>query len=360
MRVLIIKLSAFGDIIHSLPLIECFKEYSKAYNKKVELHWVIEKQWSPLISGNPAINQVITVSTKEWRHSLTKIRTWREISKFLRKLRKQRYDLILDINCLIRSAVIARMARGVSRIGFSKESRICREKHSVLLLDKTFSVPNVNVVDQILTLVEKSLCLKIQRPVFPYLPVNPVASEKADKILYEKNLKSADFAIITAGGGWQTKLLDERLIADFYKCVESFGVIPVLSWSGENEKKRVGRIQKFIKNGAKDIGDLPIDVFIEILRKSRLVIGPDTGTVHAASAVNTPTVSYYGPSSSKYSGPMRERDHLVQISPHCGPCFKRRCEKKLCNHLTNDRILEAIRRELSSLPDFVRHDPNKI
>ncbi|MCJ7542734.1 MAG: hypothetical protein MUO88_24050 [Desulfobacterales bacterium] len=161
-------------------------------------------------------------------------------------------------------------------------------------------------------------------------------------MLSQNILTPGNFAIIAAGGGWETKLLDEKLIAEFCDCVDKHGIEPILSWSGENEKKRAKRISVLAEGKVKDLGDLPIDVFIEVLRMSRIVIGPDTGTIHAASAVKTHTVSYYAPSSAEYSGPRRATDRVVQISPHCGPCFKRRCDEGLCHNLSIRQILDEI------------------
>ena len=127
------------------------------------------------------------------------------------------------------------------------------------------------------------------------------------------------------------------------------GLTPLLSWAGDAEKKRAEIIADLAEYKVKKLGNIPVDVFIEVLRMAAFVIGPDTGTVHAASAVETPTVSYYGPSSGGYSGPRRSTDRVVQISPPCGPCFKRRCEKGLCNNLSIDKIIDEIDYQLKYL-----------
>ena len=155
-----------------------------------------------------------------------------------------------------------------------------------------------------------------------------------------------NFAVITSGGGWETKLLDEKRVGDICGCVSQYGLKPVLSWYGVHEKQRATRISESSGISIEQLGNLPVDVFMEILRMARLVIGPDTGTVHAASAVETPTVSYYGPTSAMYSGPRRPTDKVIQLSPRCGPCFKRQCEEKLCRHLRIQEILGTIDHQL--------------
>ncbi len=343
LRVLIIKLSAFGDIIHSLSVMECFEEYFKKYNREVELHWLIEKRWSPILAHHPAIHNIILTNTKAWRREPFSRSTRQEISECWSRLRKDRFDLVLDINGLLRSAALARIARARLRVGFSKDSGVIREKQSVYLLDKCFSVPRGHVVDQTTRLLEQALEIEMAGPVHPYLPVNDAADRRARELLAEKDLTPNRFAVIAAGGGWQTKLLDEGLIAGFCKCVRACGIEPVLSWAGDVERERAERIFTLTEGGVRDLGEIPIDVFMEVLRLSRLVIGPDTGTVHAGSAVGTPTVSYYGPSSAKYSGPRRLTDRVVQLSPSCGPCFRRTCSETLCNYLKIDKVLDAIR-----------------
>ena len=165
-------------------------------------------------------------------------------------------------------------------------------------------------------------------------------------MLSENNLESGKFAVIAAGGGWETKLLDVRSVAAFCDRVADYSKMPVLTYYGDEEGKRAKEISAIANTDVKELSNLPVDIFIEIMRLSRLVIGPDTGTVHAASAVKTPTVSYYRPSSGDYSGPRRNTDRVVQISPECGPCFKRRCEKDLCSNLGVDKVLDAITDQL--------------
>ncbi len=342
LRVLIIKLSAFGDIIHSLSVIDCFRAYSELYDRKVELHWIVEKKWSPILKNYPGVDNLIIINTKEWRRSLLSRTTWREIFAFWSRLRADRYDMVIDINGLLRSAILARIARSNQRVGFSRDSSFCRERHSVLFLDRTFSIPSGHVVDQTVRLLEKALDMEISKTVLPCLPVNEDARRTAREVLVRNGLVQDGFAVIAAGGGWETKLLDEGLIAVICDCVSKNGIKPVLSWDGRDEKERAKRISGLAAESVIELGDIPIDVFIELLRMSRLVIGPDTGMVHAASAVETPTVSYYGPSSAEYSGPRRSTDRVVQISPDCGPCFKRKCERGLCNNLDIRKVLDEI------------------
>ncbi|HJX35002.1 MAG TPA: glycosyltransferase family 9 protein [Desulfatiglandales bacterium] len=346
MRVLIIKLSAFGDIIHSLSVIDCLRAYSELYNRKVELHWLVEKKWSPILKNNPDVDNLIIINTRGWRRSLLSRTTWREIFSFWSKLRADRYDMVIDINGLLRSAILARISRTNQRIGFSKDSNFCRERHSVLFLDRTFSVSSGHVVDQTVRLLEKALDIEISKTILPYLPVNEDARREARGILVRNGLAPDRFAVIAAGGGWETKLLDEGLVAAICDCVSKNGIKAVLSWDGEDEKERAKRISGLAMGKVIELGDIPVDVFIELLRMSRLVIGPDTGAVHAASAVKTPTVSYYGPSSAAYSGPRRSTDRVVQISPDCGPCFKRRCKRSLCNNLDITKVLDEIEGQL--------------
>lgn len=342
MRVLIIKLSAFGDIIHSLSVIDCFREYSRLYNKEVELHWLVEKKWSPILAGHEGIDRLIISNTKEWRKSILSRKTRKEVFSFWKNLRGREYDLVIDINALLRSAVIARITKSKNRVGFSDDSDFTREKYCSLFLDKTYDVPWGHVVDQTVGLLEKALDIKMSQIILPTLPLNSPGMIKAQEFLAANKLQPQRYAIIAAGGGWKTKLLDVRSIASFCDKVAGYGILPVLSYYGKEEGERAREISSIAGGDVRELPNLPVDVFIEIMRLSRLVIGPDTGTVHAASAVETPTVSYYGPSSGDYSGPRRETDRVVQISPECGPCFKRTCEKGLCTGLKIDKVLDAI------------------
>lgn len=346
MKVLIIKLSAFGDIIHSLPVVDCFKEYARRYHTDVDLHWLVENGWDRILRNCPEVHRVILTDTKRWRGSFLDRATFQGLSAFWSELRREKYNLVVDINGLIRSAFLARLARADLRVGFSKDSGILRERQSAYLLDRTFTIPSGHVVDQTVGLLEKVLGIKVPGTVHPYLPPNTTRAGEARRVLDERNIAPHKYAVIAAGGGWETKLLHTQSVAKFCNAVNGYGIKPVLSWSGNPEKDRAKGIMKSAGCEVEGLGDLPVDLFIEVLRLSRIVIGPDTGTVHSASAVKTPTVSYYGPSSAGYSGPRRPTDRVVQISPPCGPCFRRRCDRGLCNGLPIEKILDAIHEEL--------------
>lgn len=349
MKVLIIKLSAFGDIIHSLSVIDCFREYSGKNNIDVELHWLVEKKWSPILKNHRGIDKLIISNTKEWRKSIFSSETRKELFAFWKDLRQEKYDLVIDINGLLRSAILARLTRAKNRIGFSEDSDFCREKYCSWFLDNTYNVPWGHVIDQTVGLLERALEIEMPGVVNPVLPPHEAGTVKARKMLEQNNLEPGRFAVIAAGGGWETKLLDVRSVAAFCDRVSSYGITPVLTYYGDEEGKRAKEISSIAVSDVRELSNLPVDIFIEIMRLSRLVIGPDTGTVHAASAVKTPTVSYYGPSSGDYSGPRRKTDRVVQISPECGPCFKRRCEKGLCSGLEVDKVLDAIDDQLEQI-----------
>lgn len=353
MRVLIVKLSAFGDIIHSLPVIDFFRDYAIKNNTEVELHWIIEKRWSPILSEHPGIRHIHITNTLEWRKAHWKRNTRQEIVRCIGDLRKYKYDLAVDINGLIRSALLARLSRADLRVGFSRDSDICKEQQATLFLHKTYSVPHIHVVDQTLQLLAKSLGFEVYETSEPFLPPIYSAIEAAERILRQKGLKPGQFAIVAAGGGWATKLIRERSVAEICDFISGYGITPVLSWAGKREEERAEEITGLTRSEVSQLGNTPVDEFLEILRMSRLVIGPDTGAVHAGSAVKTPTICYFGPSSKDYSGPRRETDITIQLSPPCGPCFKRECDKGLCRDLDVKRILVAIEHQLSGLKTYL-------
>jgi heptosyltransferase-1 len=348
LKILIVKLSAFGDIIHSLTAIDCIREYERRYNKKVEIHWLVEKRWSPILENHKDIDKLIVINTKEWRRSIFSRKTRQEFISFWKSLRGVEYDLVVDINGLLRSAVLAWLTKSKNRVGFSEDSDFCREKYCSWFLNNTYNVPWGHVIDQTVGLFERVLDIDGSGIINPTMPLNEEGEKKARAILRENSLEPNGYAVIAAGGGWQTKLLDIKSIAAFCDTVAKHGIVPVLSYFGDEEGKRAKEISNLAESDVKELPNLSVDIFIEIMRLSRLVIGPDTGTVHAASAVMAPTVSYYGPSLGEYSGPRRETDRVVQISPECGPCFKRNCDKNLCSDLNADKVIEAIEEQLTT------------
>ena len=101
MRVLIVKASAFGDILHALPIVLVLQ----AECPSIQVDWVVEEPFAELLEGNPLINRVIVVSTKRWRHALTELRTYQEIRAAIRMLRLVRYDLVIDLQGNLKSGI---------------------------------------------------------------------------------------------------------------------------------------------------------------------------------------------------------------------------------------------------------------
>ncbi len=324
MRVLIVKMSALGDIIHALPVLE----YLHRVLPGVEIDWVVEEPFREVLDGNPLISHIHTVRTKVWRKHPLARETRREVVALKRALREREYELLFDIQGNLKSGLICWLSGVEQRVGFAKEEL----QESVNLLFTNRQIPvrpqDRHITDKYLRVVSVPFGRNFQglqyRTEIQTAPEDDAAAEAliatlADGLVF----------LFHYGTTWRTKFWSEKGWIELGK--ELLGHYPdstiLLSWGNEAEQKAVTSLAVEIGKGARVIDRYSLKGLIALLKKVDLVVGGDTGPVHLAAAVGTPTVSFYRSSDGKRSGP-RGRGHVIIQSPlHCAACFQTECDK---------------------------------
>ncbi len=287
-RVLLIKSSSLGDVIHCLPAVSDLARQVP----DLSLDWVIEDQLADIARLHPAVTGVIPVKLRHWRRHLLAGETRREFGVFRRRIGEGRYDRIIDAQGLIRSAMLARLAKGL-HCGYDAAS--VREPPASLFYDRRYAAGvTLHAVERMRQLVAKAMgyevpveldygvCAGAARPAWlaagPYL-VGLHATARADKTWAE------ECWIELAG----------RAAAD--------GLTVVLPWGSEPERERSVRIADASDGGAvvppttHGFGELAA-----LLAGAAAVVGVDTGLTHLASAVGAPVVAIYAASWSEFNG----------------------------------------------------------
>ncbi len=305
MRVLIVKMSALGDIIHALPVLDYLTQVSPG----IEIDWVVEEPFLDVLEGNPLVSRIHRVRTKVWRKAPLSGATIREIGALKRALRERAYDLVFDIQGNLKSGLVCWLSGAADRIGFDRE--VLQE--SVNLLFTT-----------------------------------PADDAAADVLL--STLDDGLVFLFHCGTTWSTKFWFEegwvalgRVLLD-----NNLGSSILLSWGNEAEKTAARSIATAIGSGARVIDRQSLKGFAALLKKVDLVIGGDTGPVHIAAAVDTPTVSLYRSSDGKRSGPRGKSHAIVQSPLHCAACFRTECDKdEACRRsITPEAVLNAVEKVL--------------
>ncbi len=346
MRVLVVKMSALGDIIHALPVLDYLHQVSPG----IEVDWVVEEPFRDVLEGNPLISRLHTVRTRVWRRKPFSKATRKEIAQVKCALRERAYDLVFDIQGNLKSGLVDWLTDAQNRIGFTSD--VLQE--SINLLFTTRQVPirpqDRHITDQYLRLVSVSFGRDFTQFRLSSDIHTSAADDEAARTLLA-TLSDGLVFLFHCGTTWQTKFwFEDGWIQLGRRLLEHYPESTVLlSWGNEAERSMVTGIAAGIGTGARVLDRYPLKGFAALLKKVDLVVGGDTGPVHIAAAVGTPTVSLYRASDGMRSGPRGPGQVVVQSPLHCASCFRTECDKdeKCRRSITVDSVFQAVEKALA-------------
>jgi heptosyltransferase-1 len=287
MRILLVKTSSLGDVIHNLPVAtDLRRRFPDA-----AIDWVVEESFADLPRLHPAVRRVIPVAVRRWRKAPFSPATWGEIGAFRRAVKAEFYDAVLDSQGLLKSALIAAQARG-PKLGHAAGS--AREPLAARFYDRTFAVPTIlHAVERNRRLAaaafgyaadELPLDYGIDAPPLaaPWLPAGDYAVLLTATSRADKEWPEAD---------WQA--LGQALIAMGMRCV-----LPAGSTA---ERERAGRLAATLDR-AVAAPPLNLTELAGLIAGARIVIGVDTGLTHLAAALDRPTVAIFCGSDPTLTG----------------------------------------------------------
>ena len=324
MRVLIIKASALGDIINALPVLDYLKQASAG----IEIDWVVEEPFREMLEGNPLLSELHIVRTKVWRKHPFAAQTRRELARLKETLRSRKYDLVFDIQGNLKSGLICWSTGCSDRIGFEK----CDLQESVNALFTTRRIPlrrqDYHVSEKYLRLVS----IPFSRDFRQMQLSSTICTSKEDDANAEALLATLSDGLVFLfqyGTTWQTKFWSEQSWTELGRALlDRFPDASILfPWGNESERAAVTAISAGIGLGSRVLDRYSLKGLTALLKRVDLVVGGDTGPVHLAAALGTPTVSFYRASDGKGSGPRGNRHVVVQSPLHCSRCFRTSCDK---------------------------------
>jgi len=321
MKLLIVKLSAFGDIIHALPALDDLL----AKPEVSEIHWLVDARYYFVTELLPKAVTVHAVALKS-EHPIAS--AWHAI----RQLRHVGFDAVLDMQGLIKSAALARLA-GSPVYGMDK-AQMREAAGSLLVRPVAFHAEERHVV-QMYRRVAAAPFTGAARPEspIPYAPprIDLAATRiaPASGILNQFGLVGDRYVVLHSAGGWETKHLPEQSWLAIARALSDLGQRAIFSWGNDSERQQAENLARQC-NGFALPERLDMSKLCALLQDARAVVGADTGLLHLAAALATPTITFWGPSASWRSAPLGERDWQIESNPACGPCFKRRCDHFIC------------------------------
>ncbi len=283
MRVLLVKMSSLGDVVHTLAPVTDAKRQDPA----LEFDWVVEEAYESIPRWHPAVRRVIPVALRRWRRSPWSMIRDNEWFRFRADLRKEEYDLILDAQGLMKSGWIGTQARG-PLVGRSRNS--AREPLAAAFYSRRCEVDlNLTEVEQIRQLF--ALALGYTRP-------NTPAEFGIDRSRIGHPKFGGDAAVLVHGAAWRNKLWPVENWKALAKHLAGRQLKVILPWGNDEEKCRAEQIAAHC--GGEVLQKLGISELAAVLAHARLVVGLDTGLTHISIALASPTITLYGPSVPVY------------------------------------------------------------
>lgn len=340
-NILIVKTSAIGDVIHTLPALNALRrKYPEA-----RIDWLVEEAAADLVIGHKALDTVLVSRRKAWIRDLQQGRVlaaWRGFADFVKKLRGTEYDLLLDFQGLLKSGIFVGLARAKRKVGFGKgmEHAEC----SYLFLNEP--IPPVNM-DQHAAIREllllKAIGIESEEVVFD-LPVTEEQREKIGQLLAAEGVDPArPLVAINPMTTWETKHWRNDRFARVADQLLDKGMAVVFS-GGPQDVRGIEEIRGAMTGKAASLaGRTSLKELAALYERVNVLITTDTGPMHLAAAAGTPVVALFGPTAPWRTGPFGEGHKILRAEVACSPCLKRHCDREhaCMAQITMDQVVQA-------------------
>jgi heptosyltransferase I len=359
MRILIIKLSSIGDVVHTLPAAALLRRALP----DARIAWVVERRAAAILKDSPVIDELIEFDSRGLRRELLRGSGVGEVRRRLGELREapslngspdpDRTDVALDFQGLIKSGLLAFASRAKRRIGFETDD--LREKPSNMFLTEQIETSGLkHVIDKNLALACGVLRGANKRAVHAGLSNGdyefPIALSDDDEKYVDAIIETerAEFVIINPGGGWPTKLWPSERYAKLADWLWSdCGLASFVSY-GPGEEALARSVADGARSGAARPIASTLKQYVALARRAVLFVGGDTGPLHLAAASGTPIVGLYGPTSAERNGPFDPRDITVGRDLWCrANCHRRSCWHWECMDIPMREVKRAVLKRLN-------------
>src|SRR5260221_3162969 len=352
---LIVRLSAMGDIIHTLPAAAALRQAFP----QATLGWLIEERWAELLctlryprSGRrspqrPVVDRVHSVNTSEWRHAPFSFNSWQQMAVGLSQLRGIQYDAVIDFQGAVRSALLARWSGAPVVYGSTQP----RENAASMLYTRKVLPNGSHVVEQALALAAAIIptpitsTRTISTPMAELrveFPVDPDAENKIAGLTADVN----DFVILNPGAGWGAKRWPAERYGQVAKELAKDGLCSLINY-GPGEEDLAAAVEAASEGTAQKIS-CSISELIALTRRARLLIGGDTGPMHLAAALKIPVVAIFGPTDPARNGPFGTRSAVLRSASSLTDHSRHREPELGLLKITVGEVVAATRKLLQS------------
>jgi ADP-heptose:LPS heptosyltransferase len=297
-KILIVKPSSLGDIVHSLPFLYSIRKCSP----DAELHWVVARGFEDILEGHPMIEKLWVINKDQWKKLSQAGSTIKELRALSTSLKKEGYDLAVDLQGLLRSGMITMATGSKMRLGFQE----AREGGALFYTHSVEGGRGAHAVRRYLK-IASSLGCDTSRVRFP-MPEAPFPMPF-----------DGEYVVIVPGARWRTK-----------------------RWPAERFARLAAKLplRSVIVGGKSDVR---IAKRIVEIKGARFAVTNDSGPMHFAAAHRVPVFAIFGPTSPAHTGPYGKRHTIISSDIDCAPCFKKRCRDIKCmESIPVKKVLDAV------------------
>jgi len=326
-KILIVKPSSLGDVVHSLPFLNamktCFPE--------AEIHWVIAKGLEGLLDGNPMIERLWIINKDSWKKIDNAKNTVTEIKNLFKDLKKEKFDLVIDLQGLLRSGIITSATRAPVRIGFKE----AREGSRFFYTHKVKGGKDIHAVDRYLKIASFLGC-DVSRVSFSFTPESS-STFNSHLLTYLPK----EYAVLVPGARWKTKRWPPQKFGELASRLPVQSVIV-----GSKADRDIADLIVSLSAGkaVSLAGKTSLKELIAVMRKAKFAISNDSGPMHIAAVLGIPVFAIFGPTDPRRTGPYGKAHTIIRAAMPCAPCFKQTCEDVKClEELSVDKVFEIIK-----------------
>jgi lipopolysaccharide heptosyltransferase I len=350
LKILIVKTSAIGDVIHTLPALNALRRnYPHA-----RIDWLVEEAAADLVIGHKAIDTVLVSRRKSWVRDLKQgkvLAAWRGFADFVKRLRATEYDLLIDFQGLLKSGIFVGLARAGRKVGFGRGME--HAEGSYIFLNEP--IPPVDMDQHALIrelLLLKAIGIESEAVVFD-LPVGEVQREKIGQMLEAEGIDPASpLVAINPMTTWETKHWRNERFARVADQLLNRGLAVVFS-GGPQDVRDIEDIRAAMSGKAANLaGRTTLKDLAALYERADALITTDTGPMHLAAAAGTPVVALFGPTAPWRTGPFGSGHRILRAELACSPCLKKHCDRghECMEQITVDQVVQATEEIVHSRP----------
>lgn len=302
MKILIVKTSALGDIIHAFPVVD----YLKSLFPQVQIDWIVEKAGAELVKTCPGVNHAYIVNTKAWR----KGQELEGLRNFVNALRQTTYDVVFDLQGNLKSGLMTAVAKSRNKVGFAKQT--VPEWPNLIFTTKRFNPPPSKNIREDYLFLAQSYFNNFRNVEKPRMQ----AENKPQQIA----------VMVCPGSNWPNKQLSREALEGFLALIQqNYRVMYHFVWGNDAEKEWAKTLHARFKQDSIVVDRQPLPMLKKHMEQMQLVIAMDSLPLHMAGTTSALTFSVFGPSSAHKYNPLGKEHHALQGTCPYGRQFEKRC-----------------------------------